>query len=194
MTALLDEIWQYLGQATLYITTAGVIFYGCSNYFGKLFADRFMELKKAELNVELEKIKSELNRTSETHRIRLQKSQMLFEIEVEAASKFVALRRKILPKYQGSDMDWHDVLEYIASQFNDIEADFAEFLSKFGAVLTDDVVELVSNCIGLAGRNKENTSATYISIEATNAAQELYEKASLAESRMLGSFRAQIEK
>ena len=42
----------------------------------------------------------------EAHKLRLKKSEMLFEKELEAAKTFFALRKKIRPEYSHPDMDW----------------------------------------------------------------------------------------
>jgi len=191
---VVDEIWTFVGQLVAALGGASILIFGFSSYFGKLFADRFIETKKAELNAENERLKGELSREMETHRIRLRKSETFFHLELEAASKFVALRRKMMPRHHAPEMDWHDACDAIALQFEALEAQFSDFIATYGAVLSDGVVDLLSDCIGIAGRNKFHASPKYVSTDANNAASELYDKAKEAELTILRELRSQIEK
>ena len=191
---MIDEIWAYVGKLVGALGGASIMIFGLSNYFGRIFADRFVETKKAELNAENERLKGELSREIETHRIRLKKSETFFQMELDAASKFVALRRKMMPRHHGPEMDWHDACEEIALQSESLESQFSNFIAIYGAVLPDEVVDLLSECIGIAGRNKFDVSSDYVSTEANNAANELYKKATEAELMMLRELRSQIEK
>lgn len=149
-----DEIWKFVGQLVAALGGVSILVFSLSNYLGKLFADRFIETKKAELNAENERLKGELSREMETHRIRLRKSETFFQLELDAASKFVALRRRMMPMHHLPGMDWHDACDEIALQFESLEAQLSDFIATFGAVLSDEAANLVSDCIGIAGSNK----------------------------------------
>jgi hypothetical protein len=169
-----DEVWKFGGQLVAALGGVSILVFGLSNYFGKLFADRFIETKKAELSAENERLKGELSREIETHRIRLKKSEM--------------------PRHHTPQMDWYDACDDIALQFESLENQLSDFIATYGAVLSDEAVDLVSDCIGIAGSNKFDVSIDKVSATANSAASDLYDKAAKAEQRMLSELRSQIEK
>lgn len=154
-----------------------------AKYAGNIFADQFIE-----------KLKAELNKDIETHRTRLNKSEKFFELEFEAASKFVSLRRKMMPKINSPVMDWHDACDEIALQFGPLENMFATFISDYGAVLSDNVIDKLSACIALAGENKFEAMPDGVSAQANSAASKLYDMMTDAENMMLHDIRSQIAK
>jgi hypothetical protein len=190
----MEAVWTLVGQFVAALGGAVVLLFAFSSFFGKLFADRFIEIKKAELNAQNERLKDELNREMETHRVRLRKSEKFFEIEFEAVSKFVALRRNMMPRHRVPEMDWADACDEIAMQFGELEGLFSDFISEYGAVLSDEAVDLISNCISLAGQNKFEASSEEISPGANAAANDLYDNASEAEKVLLNNLRSQIAK
>jgi hypothetical protein len=189
-----DEVWKFGGQLVAALGGVSILVFGLSNYFGKLFADRFIETKKAELSAENERLKGELSREIETHRIRLKKSETFFQMELDATSKFVALRRGMMPRHHTPQMDWYDACDDIALQFESLKNQLSDFIATYGAVLSDEAVDLVSDCIGIAGSNKFDVSIDKVSATANSAASDLYDKAAKAEQRMLSELRSQIEK
>ncbi|OOX38250.1 hypothetical protein BJL83_23575 [Vibrio parahaemolyticus] len=86
-------------SATILGTLGGgaAIVFAMSNWLGKLWANRLMEHQKAEYARELESIKSTLLKESESYKIKLKKSEFIFEKQHEASSELVALVRKFLP-------------------------------------------------------------------------------------------------
>lgn len=190
----MDEIWKIVGQLVVALGGVSVLLIGLSSYLGKIFADRFIVTKKAELNAENERLKGELGREMETHRIRLKKSETFFQLEFDAASKFVELRRRMMPRHNSPEMDWDDACDEIALQFEILEVQLSDFIATYGAVLTDEAIDLVSSCIGIAGSNKFDASSDMVSAAANSAAKDLYDKATEAERSMLRELRSQIEK
>ncbi|MCC0035740.1 MAG: hypothetical protein H6887_10815 [Hoeflea sp.] len=189
----MDTIFQWLGQFVVTIGGASVLMLGLSNYFGRIFADRFIETKKAELNQELERLRGQLILDAETHRVRLRKSELVFEKEFEAVSKLVSFRRKQMPRHLYPDMDWYEACNIIAENFSAIEDGLRSFIADYGAVLSDTVVDLLSDCIGIAGQNKfEAIDSEQVSTAANKAANDLYDKLTEAEATMLVEFRKKV--
>jgi hypothetical protein len=70
-------------------------------------------------------------------------------------------------------MDWYEACDGIAHNFNKIELRLDEYLSRHGAVLRDNVVDLISSCIAIAGENKFEITSPEAPREANNAADDL---------------------
>ena len=68
---------------------------GFAHWLGNLWAKRLIQEEKAKLDLDIE-----------SHKVKLRKSEFLFEKEYEAVSEFVALLRSILPRHSYPDMDW----------------------------------------------------------------------------------------
>jgi len=170
---------------------AGVIILGLSNWLGKVWANRLMQKETAAHSHALEKLRTELLRDSETHKVKLRKSEVFFAKELEATSAFIALFRSILPRHHMPNMDWHDACDSIAENFAKIEIGLDQFLSVHGAALQDDVVEIVVECLGIAGDQKFEIEGPEVPSSANSAANKLYEKLKSAESKLLKHVRDQ---
>ena len=46
---VMDEIWTYVGKLVGALGGASIMIFGLSNYFGRIFADRFVETKRRNL-------------------------------------------------------------------------------------------------------------------------------------------------
>lgn len=170
-------------SATILGTLGGgsAIIFSMSNWLGKLWAKRLMEHQKAEYARELESIKSKLLQEAESYKIKLKKSEFIFEKQYEASSELVALVRKFLPPLLHQDMDWHEACDEIAKDFEFIAKELELFLSKHGAILGDSPKDLLSHAIGLASYHQFDVSNLKVPISANKAANELYEKLLAAE-------------
>jgi hypothetical protein len=119
---------------------SAVIAAAVAAFFGKLFADRSLESHKA--------------KESETHKLKLKKQELLFQKELEAASDFFALRRKIEPKYRHPDMDWGEALEDVVEAFAKSEDRLQSFAAKYGPVLSEDNRKDLDLATGIASDHK----------------------------------------
>jgi hypothetical protein len=128
-----------------------VIVFGFSNWLGKVWANRLMEKEKNEHTRELESLKNSFLKDTESYKIKLKKSELIFEKQFEAASEIVALHRSFFPDTNFPDMDWEDVLDHYAFSSKEIEKKLKEYLSRHGAVLGEEVEEKISECLGIAG-------------------------------------------
>lgn len=117
-----------------------------SGIFAKLFADRSIEGRKADLGRELERLKSDLSkdaerlkselaREGEIHKLHLKKREMLFGKEFDAVTAFMKLRRAIEPAYSYPDMDWHEARREVARNFSSHEASLGSYIVLHGAFI-----------------------------------------------------------
>jgi hypothetical protein len=177
--------------------SGAAIILGFSSWLGKVWANRLMAKEKAVYTQELESLRSRLTQDTESYKIKLKKSEFLFQKEFEAASELIALIRSFLPIYQHPEMDWYDVCNEIALDFTKIEVKLDGYLSKHGAVLKEEVVNLISSCAGIAGKYKfdeipePNIVPPEASDEANTAANHLYNKLKEAEKIALQQVHSQ---
>ena len=69
----------------------------------------------------LERLRADLGRETETHKLALKKLELLFDRQVEAASEFMTLRRAIDPKKAHPDEEWDEAQEKLAKAWADHE-------------------------------------------------------------------------
>jgi hypothetical protein len=132
----------------------GVVLVAVCAYVSKFIADRTIEGHKAALTAELERLKSELARESEMHKLKIKRAEILFDRELEAVAEFGALYRQITPKYSHPDMDWDDARDNVASRFPTIEDQLENYLAKHAPVLTEGLREKLRLCKTTASHNK----------------------------------------
>ncbi|MBB2823282.1 UNVERIFIED_ORG: hypothetical protein GGD59_006588 [Rhizobium esperanzae] len=132
----------------------GVVLAAICAFISKFIADRTVEGHKATLNAELERLKNELAKESELHKLKLRKAEILFERELEAVAEFGTLYRQIVPRYSHPDMDWDDACDNVASRFPTIEEQLENYLTKHAPVLTEALREKLRHCMTMASHNK----------------------------------------
>ncbi len=131
-------------------------------------------------------------RLIESHKVRLKKSEFLFEKEYEATSEFVALLRSILPRHSYPDMNWHEACDHIAGNFGKIEHQLNDYLAMHGAVFNDEIVDLLVESLAIAGEGQFDISSGPVPDTANTGANALYEKMYLAESKLLERLHGQV--
>jgi len=131
---------------------------------GDVWAKRLIQTHKKALDEELE-----------SYKVKLKKSEFIFQKEFEATSELISLRSSIYPTILHPDMDWEEACDSIAQNFSKIAVKLKGYLSKHGAILTEDVINLISSCQAIAARNKFHKTPE-ISREANKAGNELTEK------------------
>ena len=88
---------------------SALIIGACSNWLGKIWADRLMEKEKSRYNKDLEILKNQLVQETEDFKnnliqqtehikIKYQKSEIVFKLQLDAVSEFIALRIRLYPK------------------------------------------------------------------------------------------------
>ena len=187
----LKEVLELSGVILGSLGGAAAIIFGFSSWLGKVWANRLMTKEKAEYAQELESLRNRLTQDTESYKIKLKKSEFLFQKEYEAVSEFVALKRSFMPTYSHPNMDWYEACDEIAHDFHKIEIALGSYLSKHGAVLKPEVKELLSYSIGVAGENKFEITSPEVPRNANKAADELYEKLGKAEESLLEQVHSQ---
>lgn len=180
-----SDIWQIAFAVLTSLGGGAVIILGFSSWLGKVWANRLMEAEKASYANALEELKSKLNQDTESYKIKLKKSEFLFQKEFEAASKLVEFRQSILPEHYSPRMDWGDVEIDIANQFGNIEKYLKNFLGLHGAILSKEIKELVELSIYKAGSNKHYDNPGGPPIHAIIAAREVYEHVQHSEELLI---------
>lgn len=168
-----------------------VVVIALSAYVGKLIADRAIGMQSAKFANELEILRNGFLRETETHKIRLKKSEIMFQHELDASSSFVALFRGLHPIREWPDMDSDDAHSIIASKFPEIEAKLLEFLSRHGAILDNEVINNISECIEIAGVGKFGTDEIDMPRHSIQDASRIFAKLSQIESQLLANIRSQ---
>jgi len=185
------EVLKISGAILSSLGGGAVIVFGFSSWLGKVWANRLMEKEKADHVRELESLRHELLKESESYKVKLKKSEFIFQKEFEAASEFVALRRSFLPTYSHPDMDWYEACDAMALDFGKMEVELGAYLSKHGAVLDAEVTDAICRAIGLAAGHKFEASINRVSSEANKAASRLYENLQEVERSLLSQVRSQ---
>lgn len=155
----IKEIVAISGTILAFLGGGVAIVFAFSNWLGKVWANRLIEKERAEHNKELEPLKSKFLKETESYKIKVKKSELLFEKQFEAASEFVAFFRSLSPAYSFPNMDWEDVCNHFVLISENIERDLTKYLSRHGAVLGGDVVDKISLCIGISGRSNSKLKA-----------------------------------
>lgn len=157
-----------------------VIIGGFAHYLGHLWATRLIQDQKAKLDTEME-----------SYKVKLRKSEFIFQKEFEAASELVAYAQSILPEHHMPDMTWDDACESIADELGGIETSLRKYLGKHGAILTEKATSNIQTCIYLAGSIKHEVTGPYAHISASKAADEIFKKLKEAEKSLIDQVRGQ---
>ena len=157
-----------------------VIVGGFAHWLGSLWAKRLIQDEKAKLDIELE-----------SYRMKLRKSEFIFQKEYEAASELVGYIQSILPEHNREDMIWSDACEIIAGNLGAIETSLKVYLGRHGAILTKKAAGNIEECIYLAGSTKHELSGPDVPESAAEAANKIYEKLREAEESLVERVRGQ---
>ena len=90
----------------------------------------------------------------ERHKTRLRKSEFLFQKEFEAASTFISLLQQLIPRYRRPDMEWYDVCEDFAENFEQVEKDLGSYIAVHGAALESETLKRLSHAQFRASEGK----------------------------------------
>ncbi len=173
----------------LWLGGGGVVIAGVCAFISKTVADRSIESHKSELSAELERIKGELAKEGETHKLALRKKELLFDRQVQAASAFIHTRHKLLPEYRFPDMDSYDASVEVAQRLGEVEIELTRFQLAHGAAITPDARALLSAAITCAAHNKFEGDEMEPSEQAIKAGDELLGKITALEDRLIADLR-----
>lgn len=188
---MVSPLWQTVLGLLTALGGGGLIVLGLSSWLGKVWADRLGEQLKASNTQALERIKADFLREVESYKVKLKKSEFLFQKEFEAASEFSRLMQSIHPGYNHPMMDYSDACDVIAQNFSSIEKELNGFLAKYGAVLTDDERKILNDAIFHAGYGKFDSINDEVGAKANKQADELYIELKDLEKKMIERVRDQ---
>lgn len=149
-----------------------------------------IEMLKSNYQKEIELLKNNFVQETESYKIKLKKSEFIFQKQFDALSELTTINFELLGIYSRPDMDWEDACDEIVSQFHIIEKNLLIFLSKHGAILPTNVKDLVISCKSSAGSNKFEYD-TNINV-LRNEASDFYDNIKKAEELMLNSLMLQV--
>ncbi|MCP3444082.1 hypothetical protein [Bradyrhizobium sp. CCGUVB14] len=185
------EAWGLLLQALTYLGGGAVLTIALAGFFSKFMADRSIESHKAALGQETERLKGELAKETETHKLALKKREMLYQKELEAASAFIALHRFIEPKYAYPDMDWDDAMDNVVDDFTDTSVRLRKYISTYGAALSPENRVQIDACYMLAENHQyAKHEGSQQTDDAKKKADEFLKQLKEIEARFLAEIRA----
>lgn len=174
------------------LVSGSAIVFGFSSWLGKIWANRLMARATAQYAQDLASLENRLTRETESYKIKLKKSEFIFQKEFEAASEFVAILRRFTPTCSRPQMDFYEACDVIAQDFYNVEVALGIFLSKHGAILQSEVKEAIFLCLAIAGENKLELSRPDVPDSANQAAGELYKKLQEVEQFLLRQVHSQV--
>ncbi|SME96600.1 hypothetical protein [Desulfovibrio gilichinskyi] len=198
------EFGEAMGIASAVVVSFGggaAIIAACSSWLGKIWADRLMEKEKARYNKDLEVLKNDLvqqtedfknNLIQQTESVKMkyQKSEILFRLELEAASAFIALSIKVNPRNDFPGKDWGEVCSETIQDFPRIEDMLLNYMSTWGAILSGEAKNEFDEALSLIFNHKfgDDTSSR----TADEAVREFFERLDKVESIMKDQIRTQV--
>ncbi|OBT07094.1 hypothetical protein A9267_14595 [Shewanella sp. UCD-FRSSP16_17] len=188
----LDEILKISASILATLGGGSLIVFGLSSWLGKVWANRLMEKDKSKFLTDLENLKNGLVNETESYKIKLKKSEFLFEKEYEATSELTAIIRSFLPPLRDQNMDWYDACDEIAQSFPRINKSIDKFLSSHGAILNDEQKDLLTECVGLASYYSHETQQNEVSKDANGAAEKVYSNLLKAEKSLVKQVHSQV--
>lgn len=182
-----------IGTAVLVsIGGAGLVLFGLSSWLGKVWAERILTKEKQKYTEDLEEFKQRLAIETESHKVKLKKSEFMFSKEYEAASKLVSINRDISPNYSHPEMDWYDACDHMALDFEKTERILHQFLKEHGAILPAGVKNLITISYGIASKNKFGTENGEVLTDANAYAEIMHGHLKQAEFEMIQQIQAQV--
>ena len=148
------EVWDIVYSSLLHFGSASAIIIALTAYLSKIWATRIMEKDKNKLSQELEEIKKELLKETDTYRIKLKKSEFIFEKEFIATSEFILLYNKLYPRHYKPEMEYDDLINHITGCFSNIETQLKEYIENHGAVLSEEIIALIYSTLSSAGEGQ----------------------------------------
>ncbi|MDB5430304.1 MAG: hypothetical protein JWP35_1420 [Caulobacter sp.] len=112
--------------------------------------ERYKSELKSDADDELERVRNTLTRDVESYKVKLKKSEFLFEREFLAASGFMKLYGDFAPQKSHPDMDWDDAMDMIANNAHFTEQKLDAFMREHGAALNKDDREKLSSAVNMA--------------------------------------------
>lgn len=138
-----SEIGVIVASFIVSLGGGGAIVFGLSKWIGNILADMYVERAKGEIQQEIESYKTQLK-----------KSEFLFQKEFEAASQFISLHRRFLPRYPHPDDPPYEPYRDFACNLGEVEKALRQYVETYGIALQKDVLNRLATTIGKASAGK----------------------------------------
>lgn len=125
-----------------------------------------------------------LSRWLELYKTRLRKSEFLFQKEFDAASEFLSLRPRLLPRYHFPEMEWSDTREDFACNFGKAEKELEGYLATHGAALNRKALDRLSNAIEQIALGKFQVSGDTVSGQGIDIADQVMKALEVVENEL----------
>ena len=112
--------------------------------------ERFKITLKAEHDHALEAIKYEASQQIESYKVRLKKSEFLFERQFQAATAMMNLFNAFSPRRSNPMMDWSDAMEEVVAGAGKTELALRRFRDEHGVALIEADREALGEAIAKA--------------------------------------------
>ena len=195
-----DDVIKIGAAIMLSLGGAGVILFGLSSWLGKVWAERILTKEKAKIAEEFESFKTKLTNDTESHKIKLKKSEFIFAKEFDAASSLMAIFQEITSKHMLSSemefdetkMGFYEACGGIANNFAELEKTLYVYLKEHGAILPDDLINLISESHSICHQYKNEVYMREVSSIANKKAEVLYDNLRKANQNMIQIVRSQV--
>ena len=168
-----NELTSIAATVILSLGGGAAIILGFSNWIGKILGALYVE-----------RVKNEIHQEIESYKTKLKKSEFLFQKEFEAASRFISLRRDLLPEYSFPDMEWDSTRREFALNFAIVEEKLEKYVATHGAALQQRPLDRLSSAIGAAAEWKFEVSREFVSQEAIEIAGMVIERLEKVENEL----------
>lgn len=169
---------------------AGIVL-AFSNWLGKIWASRLMERERHQYQADLEQLRAKLTRETEEEKIKFKKSELLFSKQLEAASEIVAYRQELKPIAERPSESDDEFFERMSFRVGGIAHWSHEYLSKYGAVLPDNVQHILIEVKAIAGESRFYHGNAVTGKEAINGTKQCYDLIQKVETELLSLVRVQ---
>ncbi len=185
------ELLKLSGTLLGSLFSGSVVVIAFSSWLGKIWASRLMAAESAKHEADLSSLRNKLTQETESYKIRLRKSELIFIKEFEAATEFVSLLREISSRHSRPNMDHYESCDEIVKSFDSIGRTLKFFISKHGAVLQKGAKELIFDCIYIVTEMNQVIATPEITSEENQAANDVYEKLHQIEQFLLDQVHSQ---
>ena len=114
----------------------GAIVLWLAKWVGNIFANKYVE-----------KFKYEIQKDLEDHKTLLRKEEFLFQKEFEATSVFISLCILLLPRRTDPTMDWDEACERFVYKYEETKKSLESYIAIHGAALQVDMLKNLTETI-----------------------------------------------
>lgn len=147
MSSILLTIGGAIVGNAVVLAVLGFLGKGVFNAIVSRDLEKFKAELKSEGDKEIEAIRRTASREIESYKVKLKKSEFLFERQFQAANAMVKLYSEFSPQRRHPNMEWSDAVEEIVSAAATTENKLREFRNEHGAALHPSDRELLESAV-----------------------------------------------